>query len=153
MSIRQINSIEAWMDLVGSELGESSFLTIDQKMINTFAEATGDHQWIHVDAEKAKTDSPFKSTIAHGYLTLSLLPRLITEIYECPDAQMLINYGIEDFKFSQPVLVDTSVKLRASVKEVKNLRGTLRVKLTVRLEIKDSKKPAYTGTIVLLYHY
>ena len=148
-----INSIEEWEALEGQDLGESHYFTIDQTTINKFADATGDHQWIHVDVERAKKESPYKTTIAHGYLTISLLPSLISQIFEARNTKMLINYGIEDFRFAQAVPAGTEVNLNASVKEVKNLRGTLRVKINVRLQIKGSNRPAFTGVIVFLYHY
>ncbi|MBN2417217.1 MaoC family dehydratase [bacterium] len=148
-----INSIEEWEALEGHDLGESAYFTIDQQQIDMFADATGDHQWIHVDVERAKRESPYKATIAHGYLTISLLPGLISQIFEARNTKMLINYGIEDLRFAQAVKAGTEVNLKASVKEVKNLRGTLRVKINVRLQIKDSPRPAFTGVIVFLYHY
>ena len=148
-----INSIEEWEKLEGQELGVSNWKKISQEKINKFAEATDDHQWIHTDPERAKKESPFKTTIAHGYLTLSLLPALIEEIVETNNTKMAVNYGIEQFRFSDPVPADSSVRLKLSLNEIKNLRGIMRVKFGVVLEIADNKKPAYKGTTVYLYHY
>ncbi|RYG03443.1 MAG: MaoC family dehydratase, partial [Chitinophagaceae bacterium] len=126
---------------------------IDQAQINKFADATLDHQWIHIDTEKAATDSPFKTTIAHGYLTLSLIPYLWKQIAEIHNLKMEINYGIESFKFGQAVLVDNEVRLKAKLKSIVNLRGTTKVIIEVVLEIKDQPKPAYVGDVMFLYHF
>ncbi|MDC0534667.1 MaoC family dehydratase [Francisellaceae bacterium] len=147
---RVISSAKEWTDMVGEELGVSEYLQINQEIINEFAHATGDTQWIHTDPEKAKTESPFKATIAHGYLTVSLIPTLLDQLYEY-NANMTINYAIEKIRFNQAVVVDSSVRLRVTVNEAKNLRGTLKLTLGVTLEIKDQRKPAYTGEVVFLY--
>ena len=123
------------------------------RQINQFADATLDHQWIHLDSEKAKTDSPFKSTIAHGYLTLSLIPYLWKQIAEVRNVKMEINYGIENLRFAQPVLVDNAVQLHTQVKSVVNLRGVVKVTIEATLKIKDSAKPAYVGDVIFLYHF
>lgn len=153
MSKIKIGSGADWEKLEGEELGVSSWMHISQDKINKFAEATEDYQWIHLDVERAKVESPFKQTIAHGYLSLSLIPALIPEIIDVENTTMAVNYGIEQFKFSQPVPANSDVRLKLSVKEVKNLRGIIRVKFIVVLEIKDNPKPAYKGTTVYLYHY
>jgi acyl dehydratase len=112
-----------------------------------------DHQWIHVDKEKAEREGPFKATIAHGYLTLSLIPYLWKQIADVRNIKMEINYGIENFKFGQPVLVDSEVQLKAKLKSIADLRGTTKVVIEATLNIKDQKKPAYTGDVVFLYHF
>ncbi len=139
--------------LKGSELGKSEYHTITQEQINKFAEATIDHQWIHTDPEKAKKESPFGDTIAHGYLTVSLLPYLWEQIVDVQNLKMQVNYGIESLKFNQPVKVNSKVRLVAKVAEVKNLRGTVKANIAVTLEIDGSKKPAYEGETVFLYHF
>ena len=98
-----INSYQDFEQYVGKELGVSDYLKITQERINLFAEATLDYQWIHVDVERAKVESPFKSTIAHGYLMVSILPYLWDQIIEVNNIKMLINYGIEKLKFNLPV--------------------------------------------------
>ena len=153
MSDQTNQTLAKWQKMAGRELGYSSYMTITQDMINKFAEATGDHQWIHVDIERAKTESPFGTTIAHGYLTLSLIPVLLEEFEEPEGYKVKVNYGIEEFRFQEPVPAGSIVRLKASIHDIKNLRGTLRVKLKVRLEIKGKKKPAYTGVVVLLYQF
>ncbi|MFN0254195.1 MaoC family dehydratase [Pedobacter ureilyticus] len=137
----------------GKELGLSNWYKITQEQINKFADATLDHQWIHTDPERAATESPFKATIAHGYLTLSLLPFLWQQIISIGNLKMEINYGIENLKFGQAVTVDSEVRLIAKLKSIVNLRGTTKVVLDATLEIKDQKKPAFNGDVVFLYHF
>ena len=153
MSKIEVTCAKDWEELEGRELGVSSWMNISQEKINKFAEATEDFQWIHLDIERAKKESPFKQTIAHGYLTLSLIPALIPDILETESAKMAVNYGVEQFKFSEPVPSGSNVRLKLSVNEVKNLRGIIRVKFGVILEIEGKAKPAYKGTTVYLYHY
>jgi len=148
-----INNFEEYESHLGKEIGLSQWHTIDQAQINQFADATLDHQWIHVDKEKAESEGPFKATIAHGYLTLSLIPYLWKQIADVRNIKMEINYGIENFKFGQPVLVDSQVQLKAKLKSIANLRGTTKVVIEATLNIQDEKKPAYTGDVVFLYHF
>lgn len=138
---------------IGKELGVSSEHQITQEQINQFAVATIDHQWIHTDPERARTESPFKNTIAHGYLTLSLLPYLWDQIIEVRNLKLMVNYGIDKLKFNQPVLVDSKVRLRAEVVSVLNLRGTIKATIHATLEIEGSKKPAYDADVIFLYHF
>lgn len=153
MSKLTIKSLEELEQFEGTEMGISDYHTITQQQINQFADATLDHQWIHTDAERAATETPFKSTIAHGYLTVSLLPYLWQQIATIENLKMQVNYEIESLRFNQAVTVDSEVRLRAKLLSVKNLRGIAKARLEVTLEIKDSKKPAYTGIITFLYHF
>ncbi len=139
--------------MIGHELEPSDYLTITQPQINLFADATLDHQWIHCDEIKAKKESPLGSTIAHGYLTLSLLPYLWEQIVEVKNIKDQINYGIEKLKYNQPVLVNSRVRLVVKVISVVNLRGTTKANMGVRLEIEGNRKPAYEGEVVFLYHF
>lgn len=148
-----INNFEEYQSHLGQELGVSNWHKIDQDQINKFADATFDHQWIHVDKEKAANEGPFKATIAHGYLTLSLIPYLWKQIADVRNIKMEINYGIESFKFGQPVLVDSEVQLKAKLISIANLRGTTKVVIEATLAIKDQPKPAYVGNVVFLYHF
>ena len=148
-----IGSHEEFEKHLGKSLGESEYFQITQEQINKFADATLDQQWIHTDPAKAATDSPFESTIAHGYLTLSIAPYLWKQIAEIKNLKMMINYGIENLRFNQPVLVNDKVRLSASLFELTNLRGISRCKLKVKLEIEGNKKPAFTGILVFLYHF
>lgn len=148
-----INNFEDYKSHEGKILGLSSWLKIDQEMINRFADATLDHQWIHVDEKRAQTEGPFKSTIAHGYLTLSLIPYLWKQIADVRNIKMEINYGIENMKFGQAVSVNSEVQLQATVKSITNLRGTIKAVIQAQLAIKDQDKPAYVGDVVFLYHF
>lgn len=153
MSKLIINSYQDFEAYVGQELGTSDYLKITQDRINKFADATSDHQWIHVDVERAKKESPFKNTIAHGYLTVSILPYLWDQIIEVNNIKMLINYGIEKLKFNQPVVVDDEVRLKVKLASLVNLRGIAKAELKVVLEIKDSPKNAFEETVIFLYHF
>ena len=117
-----INNFEEFEQYVGRELGVSDYMQITQEQINKFADATFDHQWIHVDVEKAKAESPYKSTISHGYLNLSILPYLWNQIIEVNNVKMLVNYGIEKLRFNQAVLVGNEARLRAKLLSLVNLR-------------------------------
>ena len=138
---------------LGRELGVSEWHTIGQQQINQFANATLDHQWIHTDPERAKTEGPFGATIAHGYLTLSLLPFLWEQIADIQNLKMKINYGIENLRFAQAVLVNSQVRLKAKLSAIVNLRGVTKATIGVELEIDGQRKPAYSGDVVFLYHF
>lgn len=148
-----ISSFEDLEKLVGHELGVSDYHQFTQEQINLFADATIDHQWIHVDVARAKAVSPFGDTIAHGYLTLSILPYLWNQIVDVQNLKLQVNYGIEKFRFNQPVLVNNRVRLVAKVISVVNLRGVTKTNIGVKLEIEENRKPAYEGEIVFLYHF
>lgn len=148
-----INNYQELEAYLGKEMGISDYHTITQEQINKFADATIDHQWIHVDPERAKTESPFKTTIAHGYLTLSLLTYLWLQIVDVRNVRLMVNYGIEHLKFNQSVPVNSRVRLRTRLEALKDLRGITRAHMKAILEIEGSEKPAYEGTIVFLYHF
>ncbi len=152
MSKLIIGSHEEFEKYLGQDLGISDWLTITQEQVALFADATHDHQWIHLDQERAK-ESSFGGTIAHGYLTLSVAPYLWQQIAEIRNLKMMINYGIEKLKFNQPVLVGSEVRLKAHLNSLLNLRGVTKAQLDITLEIKDNRKPAYTATLVFLYHF
>ena len=148
-----IRSHEEFERYVGQELGVSEYMTITQEQINKFAYATFDHQWIHVDGERAKIEGAFGSTIAHGYLTLSLLPYMWDQIVQVENIKMLVNYGVESFRFSQPVLVNSKIRTRVILHAVNNLKGISKVQLNVVMEIEGNRKPAFEGNITFLYHF
>ena len=129
---------------VGKELGHSEWVKIDQQRINLFAEATGDFQFIHVDPEKA-AKTPFGGTIAHGFLTLSLIPKLIEDILVLPEGlKMVVNYGLDSVRFIQPVKVDSRVRLKVKLGEVTEKKpGQWLLKAIATLEIEGEEKPAY----------
>ncbi|WLG22623.1 MaoC family dehydratase [Pseudomonas sp. FP1154] len=136
--------VAALKDYVGKELGRSEWLTIDQDRINLFAEATGDFQFIHVDPVKA-AQTPFGSTIAHGFLSLSLMPKLMEDILILPEGvKMVVNYGLDSVRFIQPVKVDSKVRLKVDLVDVTEKKpGQWLLKATATLEIEGSDKPAY----------
>ncbi|AFL83584.1 acyl dehydratase [Belliella baltica DSM 15883] len=153
MSQLTIGSFEDFEKYIGLELGVSDYHKITQEQINQFATATLDHQWIHTDPERAKKEGAFGDTIAHGYLTLSIVPYLWGQVVDVQNLRMMVNYGIENLRFAQPVLVNNEVRLNANLKSVVNLRGTIKAEVNVKLEIKDQKKPAFSGVLVFLYHF
>lgn len=148
-----IGSFAEFETYVGKEMGTSDYLKITQEQINKFADATLDHQWIHTDPTRAATESPFKTTIAHGYLTLAVVPYLWEQIAQINNIKMLINYGIESLRFNQAVMVNSEVRLKVFLKSIVNLRGVSKAELNIELEIKDHKKPAFTATLIFLYHF
>lgn len=153
MSKITITSFEDFEKYVGQEMGISDYLTITQEQINKFADATLDHQWIHTDPERAKRESPFGNTIAHGYLTVSLLPYFWERVVAIENVKMQVNYEIESLRFGEAVVVNSDVRLRVKLLSLKNLRGITKAQLEVTMEIKDNKKPAYSGIITFLYHF
>ncbi|QIX62185.1 MaoC family dehydratase [Hymenobacter sp. BT18] len=148
-----IRSLAELQQYEGQELGTSAAHTITQEQINQFAAATLDFQWIHLDQERARAESPFGGTIAHGYLTVALLPYLWAQLVVIENLKMQVNYEIESLRFNQAVLVDSAVRLRAKLLSVKDLRGIAKARIEVVLEIEGSKKPAYSGVITFLYHF
>lgn len=148
-----IKSHEEFEQYVGQKLGVSEYHTVTQEQINKFADATLDFQWIHTDPERAKREGAFGNTIAHGYLTLSLLPVMWDEAVQVENFSMLVNYGIDHFKFGQPVLVNSRVRTHVWLLSLMNLRGISKVQLRVKMEIEGNKKPAFEGEITFLYHF
>jgi acyl dehydratase len=137
----------------GAEIGPTEYVEITQEQINTFARATGDFQWIHVDEERAKRESPFKKPVAHGYLTVSMIPTLLFKILDVRNSQMTVNYGIEKLRFGEPVLVNDRIRLKANLASVKQLRKITRVVVEGKIEIENKNKPAVEGSVVLLYYF
>jgi len=153
MKPRIINGFEDFIELQGQELGVSDYLVITQERINQFADATLDHQWIHTDPERARAEAPFGGTIAHGYLTLSILPYLWLQIVDVRNVKMMVNYGIDDFRFKQPVKVNDALRLRVWLISATNLRGIIKMRLKAVLEIRDNSKPVFEGYFLFLYHF
>ena len=141
---------------VGKEAKVGEWLTVDQKRINLFADATEDHQWIHVDPERAKKESPFKDAIAHGFLTLSLLPALGREVQgggvAYPGVKLGVNYGLNKVRFPSPVKVNSRVRAKSVLKEVTEVEGGLQMVREVTVEIEGQPKPACVAeTVSRLY--
>jgi acyl dehydratase len=131
------------------DLGASDWETIDQAQIDRFAEATHDRQWIHVDPEAAR-QGPFGTTVAHGYLTLALLPYLVSQVLSVSDARMGINYGAERIRFTAPVPVGSEVRLKARLLGAERRGEGVRYNVAVEIEIRGSEKPALVGEVVYL---
>ncbi len=148
-----INNHIEFESYLGKEIGVSGWHTITQQQIDKFADATIDHQWIHTDPERAQNEGPFKATIAHGYLTVSLLPYFWHQIADVQNLKMQINYSIENIRFAQAVVVNSRVRLKAKLVAIVNLRGITKATIGVEMEIEGEKKPAYTGEVVFLYHF
>ncbi len=148
-----INNYEEFESYLGKVIGVSEYLEITQEQIDKFADATLDHQWIHTDPERAKNESPFKSTIAHGYLTVSLLTNMWYQIVDVRNVKMIVNYGIEKLRFQQPVMVNDRIRARVSLSDIRNLRGIAKIQVKIVTEIEGQKKPAYDALITFLYHF
>ncbi|MFQ9996887.1 MAG: MaoC family dehydratase [Hoylesella buccalis] len=153
MSKLVVNSFEEFAAFEGKELGASDWLLIDQERINLFADATLDHQWIHVDTDRAKKESPYQSTIAHGYLTLSLLPYLWSQIIEVNNIKMLVNYGMDKMRFGQAVVTGSRVRLVTKLHAISNLRGICKTEINFKIEIEGQRKPALEGIATFLYYF
>ncbi len=138
--------LEASEDL---DLGTSDWETIDQSQIDLFAEATHDHQWIHVEPELA-AQGPFGTTVAHGYLSLSMLPYFVSQVLNVSDVRMGINYGTEKIRFTAPVPVGSQVRLKAALRSSERRGEGVLYRLAVEIEIRDSEKPALVGEVLYL---
>jgi len=148
-----VNSYEEFASHLGEVLGTSDWVEVNQERINLFADATLDHQWIHVDTERAKVESPYKSTIAHGYLTLSLLPHMWNQIIEVNNLKMMVNYGMDKMKFGQAVVTGSSVRLVTTLQSIADLRGVCKAEIKFKILIKDARKPALEGVATFLYYF
>ena len=150
---RLIEGVEELRSLVGQEVGASEWFEITQERINEFADATEDHQWIHVDAERAKTDSPFKTTIAHGFLTLSLLPHLASQAFTVRgDFKMGINYGLNRLRFVSPVAVGSLVHARFTLQAVVDVEGGIQLTWGVTVEAEGAQKPSLVAEWLVRYY-
>ena len=138
--------------LTGSELGTSDWFEVTQQHVNLFAEATGDHQWIHVDVERAKAESPFGGPIAHGYLTLSLLVPLFTQVLTVTDTVMGVNYGLNKVRFPSPVPVGAKVRLTATLTKVEEITGGLQLTFACVITREGGEKPVCIAEPVYRYY-
>jgi acyl dehydratase len=153
MPTRTINGIEELKTLVGEEVGVSDWFEVAQSRINAFADATEDHQWIHLDTERAKTDSPFGSTIAHGFLSLSLLPHLAAQAYRVQgDFKMGINYGLNRLRFVSPVPSGSRVRARFTLQSVEDVPGGSQLTVVATVEIEGGQKPALVAEWLVRYY-
>jgi acyl dehydratase len=144
-------SVQEASGIKGKVLGTTGWRKVTQDEVNDFARATGDHQWIHIDPERAARESPFKKTIAHGYLSLSLVPVLLGELLDVQGAKMGINYGANKIRFPAPVPVGSNVRLAAEIADVEAVDGGVQLTVKATVEIEGGKKPALAAE--LLYRY
>ena len=138
--------------LKGAELGTSEWFEVTQANVNLFAEATGDHQWIHVDVERATAESPFGGPIAHGYLTLSMIVPLFWQIFSVSDASLVVNYGLNKVRFPAPVPVGSKVRMAATLTEVEEVKGGLQLTLAAVIEREGGSKPVCIAEPVYRYY-
>jgi acyl dehydratase len=149
--MRTFESVTELAAAKGETIGQSDWVTITQKEVNLFADATGDHQWIHVDPERA-AKGPFGTTIAHGFMTLSLLPRLLHDIYEVKGIKLAVNYGLNKVRFPAPVPVGSKIRAQSSLVDVDGLgNGAVQVTLSTIVEIEGSAKPACVVESIVRY--
>ena len=146
-----IEGIDGLKARVGDHLGYSEWHEVTQEQVNLFADATGDHQWIHVDVERAKA-GPFGAPIAHGYLTLSLTPTLLSEVLNVSGVSMAINYGLNKLRFPSPVPVGSKVRAGVVLAEVEDVSGGAQVNLTVTYEIEGGTKPVCVAEVLFRYY-
>jgi acyl dehydratase len=147
----RIDGIAGLQQRVGDHLGYSEWHEVTQEQVNLFADATGDHQWIHVDVERAKA-GPFGGPIAHGYLTLSLTPALLSEILEVSGIAMAVNYGLNKLRFPAPVPVGSKVRAGANLDHVEDVAGGVQVTITLTFEIEGGTKPVCVAEILFRYY-
>jgi len=147
-----IPSVAAIPDFVGTDLGVSNWVTIDQAQINAFAEATGDRQWIHVDVERARRESPFGGTIAHGYLTVSLASTLLPELVRVENSTQIINYGIDKLRLREPVPAGSRLRLGGTFKGVRMLSsGAAHTTIALRWEVEGARRPVCLADAIFVY--
>ena len=147
----QVNSIDELKALIGTHVGYGEYLTVTQEAVNQFADATGDHQWIHIDPVRAAA-GPFGGTIAHGYMTLSLIPALLNGVMQVAGVKMGVNYGSNKVRFTSPVLVGSQVRAGSTLVSVEEIPGGAQVTMDIVIEIKDAPKPACFAQVVTRYY-
>jgi acyl dehydratase len=145
-----VDGLDAFHDLVGKQIGYTDWQTINQERVNLFADATDDHQWIHVDPERAK-EGPFGGAIAHGYLTLSLAPVLLNKILRVNNMKFGVNYGANKVRFPSPVPVGSELRMGVTVANVEDVEGGVQVTYDMVMEVRDAPKPACVAQVVYRY--
>ncbi|HEV7886090.1 MAG TPA: MaoC family dehydratase [Acidimicrobiales bacterium] len=147
-----IEGIEGLKKKVGDHLGYSDWHEVTQDQVNLFADATGDHQWIHVDPERAAKESPFGGPIAHGYLTISLAPKLLPEVVQVTGISMGVNYGINKLRFPTPVPVGAKLRAGATLSGVEDIPGGAQVTMDIVFEVEGKDKPSCVAQVVYRYY-
>ncbi|MCX5909156.1 MAG: MaoC family dehydratase [Deltaproteobacteria bacterium] len=152
MAKRVIQNLEELKKMAGQEIGVSDWHRVTQEAVNMFADATLDHQWIHIDPERAKRESPFQGPIAHGYYTLSLAPYLIANIMEIKEKRMGVNYGLNKLRFTGPVPMPSNLRLRATLTAVEEIKGGVQATFNFSFEVEGKDKPACVAEAIYRYY-
>jgi acyl dehydratase len=152
MTKRLIQNLEELKKMVGQEVGVSDWHEVTQDAINKFADATLDHQWIHVDPERARRESPFGGPIAHGYYTLSLAPYLLANTMEVKGTKMGVNYGLNKLRFTAPVPIPSKVRVRATLATIEEIRGGVQATFNLSFEVEGKDKPACVAEAIYRYY-
>jgi len=145
-------SINEFNNLVGQDIGVSDWFDVTQERVNAFADATLDHQWIHIDPDRAKRESPFGGPIAHGYFTLSLFPHLLDQALTVEGVKMGLNYGLNKLRFPAPVPVGSRIRAHAKLQGVEQIPGGMQAIMAVTVEVEGSEKPACAAECVFRYY-
>jgi acyl dehydratase len=151
-AVQVIENLEALSAWIGKEVACSDWLTVDQERVQKFADATGDQQWIHTDPMRAQRESPYKATIAHGYLTLSLLPHLTESCLRIDGVSMSINYGVDRVRFPAPLRVSQRVRARLTLDRLEPVPGGLQGHWTTTVELEHSDKPTCVAQVLVRYY-
>jgi len=152
MGKRIFQNLEELRKMVGQEVGVSDWHPVTQEAVNLFADATLDHQWIHIDVERAKRESPFGGPIAHGYYTLSLAPYLMDKVLEVKEKKMGVNYGLNRLRFTSPVPIPSKVRMRATLVRVEEIQGGLQATFNLQFEVEGKDKPACVAEAIYRYY-
>jgi acyl dehydratase len=150
--MKTISGLEELSHYVGKEIGVSDWLKITQERINAFAEATGDYQWIHVDVERAKKESPYKVPVAHGFLTLSLAPKFINEVYRVEGIKLRVNYGLNKVRFTGPVPAESRIRMRITLGEFEKTDSGAKTIMKLTFEREGQEKPVCVAESVTLWY-
>lgn len=150
--MKEVNGLAQFESLVGQELGMSDWHCVTQEEVNLFAEATHDHQWIHVDPERCKRESPFGRPIAHGYYTLSLAPALLSQVFRVNGVRMGVNYGLNKMRLPSPVPVGSRVRLRATLNGFEPFQGGASVTISLTFEVEGEQKPCCVTEVIYRYY-
>jgi len=151
MAKRIIQNLPELKKLVGQEMGVSEWHPVTQEAINKFADATLDHQWIHIDPERAKRESPYGGPIAHGYYTLSLAPYLLANVMDVKEKRMGVNYGLNKLRFTGPVPIPSKVRVRASLAAIEDIKGGVQATFALTFEVEGKDKPACVAEAIYRY--
>ncbi|MBS3732480.1 MAG: MaoC family dehydratase [Desulfobacterales bacterium] len=149
----QFQTIDELRGHIGEEIAVGNWAAVTQDQINLFAEATGDYQWIHLDRQRAAAESPYGTTVAHGFLTLSMIPRFMEETVAFPPAKMSVNYGLNRVRFAAPVPAGSKIRPRVTLRDVKDIAGGAQIYWRVVIEVEGSEKPACVAETISLFYF